>query len=293
MTLNQEEWSESIVKRVRHLPAKGKVMVKIGDQVEHDDDIAQCLIINPNICEVRIFQELGVDPIRVERYLLKNEGDQVKKNEIVALRKYFFGMKTKISKSPIDGTIEEFNKLSGRIFVRETPIEVKVKAHIPGTITEIIPDEGAIIETKAVTLKGVFGIGGEKTGILEIAVENPIQELTQNDLKSSMKGNILLGGSFVTLEALRSAEKIGVSGIIVAGVDEKDLTVFLGYELGVGFTGNENTRLTLILTEGFGEKKMKEQTFNNLTKYARKLMCIDGTTQIRAITQRPEIIIPL
>jgi hypothetical protein len=250
-------------------------------------------MINPNICEVRVFLDLGVDPASVERYLLKREGDHVKKNEIIALRKYFFGRKTKKSKSPIDGTIELFSRISGRILIREAPIEVKVKAHIPGTITNIIQDEGAVIETRAVTLKGVFGIGGENTGILETAVENPMQELSPDDLKSDMRGKILLGGSFISLEALKSAEKIGVSGIIVGGVDEKDLTEFLGYELGVGFTGQENIRLTLILTEGFGVKTMREQTFDNLKKCAGKLTCIDGTTQIRTITQRPEIIIPL
>jgi hypothetical protein len=216
----------------------------------------------------------------------------VKKDEIIAIRKYLFGRKKKVSKSPIDGNIEVLSNLSGRILVRGSPIEVKVKAHIPGIITELIPDEGAVIETRAVTFNGVFGIGGENTGILEIAVDNPLQELTQDDLKSGMTGKILLGGSFISVEVLKLAENIGVSGIIVASVDEKDLTEFLGYELGVGFTGNENTRLTLILTEGFGKQKMKEQTFNNLRKFEGKLVCLDGTTQIRIRTRRPEIIIP-
>jgi hypothetical protein len=66
-------------------------------------------------------------------------------------------------------------------------------------------------------------------------------------ITNEYKGKILLGGSSITLNALKMAEKKNVSSIIVGGVDEKDLTEFLGYELGVGFAGQEGIGLTLTL----------------------------------------------
>ena len=97
----------------------------------------------------------------------------------------------------------------------------------------------------------------------------------------------------VTLDALREAVKQGVKGIIVGGVDEKDLTYFLGYEIGLGVTGNESLGLTLILTEGFGVNPLPEDRFEDFRELTGKLACIDGTTHIRSRSIRPEIIVPL
>ena len=106
-------------------------------------------------------------------------------------------------------------------------------------------------------------------------------------------GKILVGGSIVTLDALKKAVKLGVSGIITGGVDQKDLTDFIGRELGMGVTGVEEAGLTLIVTEGFGVYPMKAETFRFLRSHEGSRASADGTTQIRQRMLRPEIIIPL
>jgi hypothetical protein len=83
-----------------------------------------------------------------------------------------------------------------------------------------------------------------------------------------------------------------LKGIIVGGIECKDLRDFLGYEIGVAITGNEETPLTLIITEGYGRMRMSQRTFELLRDLDGKLACIDGTTHIRAGVIRPEIIIP-
>ena len=97
----------------------------------------------------------------------------------------------------------------------------------------------------------------------------------------------------MTDDALQKAIQIGVQGIVVGGIDDHDLTSFLGYKIGVAITGHEDIPLTLIITEGFGEMAMSEKTFSLLKKFGGKDASINGATQIRAGVLRPEIIIPM
>jgi len=287
-----ENQEETFIRKVRRIPTQGEVFVKVGDLVEPETVLARGTVINPDISVVNVYAKLGVDPSQVKRYMLKEEGDEVKKDEVIAIHRSFFGRFTKTCRSPMDGTIEVLLS-SGRAMIRGKLIPVEAKAHIPGRVVDVIPGEGAVVETQAALIHGVFGVGGEARGELVFAVNNPGEALTTEVIAEGHRGKILVGGSFVTLEVLRKAVKMGVSGIITGGLDQKDLTDFLGYEIGVGVTGGEKTGLTLIITEGFGIYPMENDTFHLLKTHEGKQASIDGTTQIRQRMLRPEIIIPL
>ncbi|MCK4416839.1 MAG: hypothetical protein KAV99_01570, partial [Candidatus Latescibacteria bacterium] len=96
-----------------------------------------------------------------------------------------------------------------------------------------------------------------------------------------------------TAEALRKAAEMGVKGVVVGGIDDRDLRKFLGYDIGVAITGSEEKGITLITTEGFGRMEMAEKTFRLLVQYSGQRASINGATQIRAGVMRPEVIIPL
>jgi hypothetical protein len=282
-----------ILRKHRRIPVKGEVTVQVNETVNSSKIIAFGTMLNPKIHEVKVFRDLNIFPDEVAKFLQKKAGDIVRKGEEIAIRKYFFNRIIKKSISPVDGKVESFHEIMETVFVREPPIKVITKAHIPGKVIEIIPQEGAVIEAKADVINGVFGVGGEKTGILIKIVDDPKQLITEEIITDEYKGKILLGGSSITLNALKMAEKKKVSGIIVGGVDEKDLTEFLGYELGLGFTGQEEIGLTLILTDGFAADSMNCEVFRMMVSNENKHIYIDGTTQIRSVIKRPEIIIPI
>jgi hypothetical protein len=75
-------------------------------------------------------------------------------------------------------------------------------------------------------------------------------------------------------------------------MNDKDLMNYLGYEVGVAITGQEDIPLSIIITEGFGEIPMSRRTFALLKKYEGSMISATGETQIRAGVMRPEIIIP-
>ncbi|RLE53377.1 MAG: hypothetical protein DRJ26_03435, partial [Candidatus Methanomethylicota archaeon] len=204
----------------------------------------------------------------------------------------FFGLiKTEI-KSPVDGYIEHISEVTGQVILREPPIPVEIDAYIPGIVTKVIPKEGVVIECAATFIEGIFGIGGERHGEIYVAVNSPDEELTVDKITPECEGKIIVGGSYATCDVLKKAMEVGAKGVVVGGVDFKDFTDFLGYEIGVAITGHEDIPMTIIITEGFGKVRMAKKTFNLQKENEGVLAAINGATQIRAGVIRPEIIVP-
>jgi hypothetical protein len=280
------------IRKTRRIPVNGEVFVKVGDSVTPETVVARGIVINPEIHKVIAYGQLDIDPSDLEKYMLKDEGDEVKRDEVIAIHRSFFGRSTKVCRSPVDGTIEAVSGSSGSVLIRDKPIPVEVKAHIPGKVAETITGEGAVIECRGTLIQGIFGIDGETVGELATPVNKSTDELASELISDEHKGKIIVAGASATVDALRKAVSTGVNGIIVGGVDQRELTDFLGYEIGLGITGKEKVGLTLIITERFGTHPMDERIFDMLKSCEGKRASIDGSTQIRTRILRPEIIIP-
>jgi hypothetical protein len=209
------------------------------------------------------------------------------------MSKGIFGLFKSVCKSPVKGKIENISDITGQVMLRQEPVPVEVKAYIDGVISEVIPGEGVSVETKGTFIQGIFGIGGETSGALQIVAESPGTVLEAGMISADYKGKVIVGGSRVTSEAVAKAIEVGAAGVIAGGFDDRDLRDFLGYDLGVAITGSETKGITLIITEGFGKIDMAHATFELLKKREGMKACINGATQIRAGVIRPEVIVPL
>ena len=280
------------VEKNRRLPIKGKITKQVGDLLKPDDVVATTDLPG-NVQMLKVANVLNIGPADVPDVMLVKEGDKVEKGQMIAETEGLFGFFKSDVKSPIDGTVESISDVTGQVVMREAPIPVEVDAYMSGTVKEIIPDEGVIVETDAAFIQGIFGIGGESRGTMEILVDNREQELTTDLLNESHKGKIVVGGSFVNLETYKKALSLQIAGIVVGGFNYYDLEEILGYTLGVAITGSEDLVTSLIVTEGFGNIRMGSRTFDLLNKENGKFVSINGATQIRAGVIRPEIVIPL
>jgi hypothetical protein len=279
------------VEKMRRLPLLGEVFLKVGDKVNYDDIVARTEISgDPEI--VKLAMILGLEPEDCPKLLTKQLGDHAEKGETIAFYKALWGLIKKDVKAPVSGTIESFSEITGQLIMRGAPIPVEVDAYIPGKVIQVLPREGAVIETNAAFIQGIFGIGGEVHGDIHVAVENNEQTLEADMITSEHKDKVLIGGNMVTLEALKKAVEMGVAAIVSGGVRHDDLTTFTGEEIGVAITGQEEVGITLIITEGFGRMNMSDRTFNLLKEFEGYRASVNGTTQIRAGVLRPEIIIP-
>ena len=279
------------ITKERILPLSGTVLVKEGERVTFDTIVAQAF--TPGEPEIlNAAPKLNVQKPRLSEYMLKQVGDKIVEGEIIAQNIYFFGLMKKYLYAPFDGTVETISKYSGRVIVRGSPIPIDVKAYVPGTIIKVIPDQGVIVETTASFIQGIFGIGGESFGEIHMITETENEVITGDMITSEHAGKILVGGSIVTGDAMKKANELGVVGIVTGGISSKDLTEFIGYEIGVAITGEEEINITIIATESFGEMPMARHTFEMLKELEGQMASIDGSTQIRAGVVRPEIMVP-
>ncbi len=283
-----------ILKKERILPLKGKVLVKKGDKVKAEDVVAETLLPG-KVVPFNLANKLGVTPAQLVNFIKIEVGQQITKETILAETKGLFGtglFKNEV-RSPVEGEVENISSVTGQILLREPRVPVQVKAFIDGIVTDVIEDEGVIIENKSAYIQGIFGIGGETIGEIKVMVKSPADQINPQQIDQSCQGKIIVSGSFITYDAIEAARKNGVKAIITGGIDDQDIKKLLGHDIGVAITGHENIGLTIVCTEGFGKIDMAKKTFELLKKFDGHKTSIHGKTQIRAGVIRPEIIIPL
>jgi len=281
----------NIVKE-RRLPLSGEVMVKVGDRVKADQVVARTDLPG-NVQPLKAASILGQHQQDLMEYMLKKEGEAVEKDEIIATAKSFFGLFKTHCKSPCDGTIESISTVTGQVIIREPPIPVEVEAYVDGQVTEVIPNEGVIVETEGAFVQGIFGIGGEVHGEIHVVVSSPGDELSLDHLEGDLEGAVVVGGSKVTSEVLRKAVEKKVSAVVAGGMDAEELRDFMGVDLGVAITGSEELGVALVITEGFGKMAMAQRTFDLLKRFEGQKCSVNGATQIRAGVMRPEIVVSM
>ncbi len=295
------------VVKERRLPVEGESLVKIGDKVNYDTVVARAYIPGEPV-EISVATELACESSLVPKYLTKKVGDQLKKGDLIAKKPGMFGSHwgEKFCYSPIDGTLEYLSDVeyfdeevgqkisysSGRVLIRPPNVAIEVDAYVPGTVVRTIGKEGVAIECPAAFIQGIIGVGGETHGELKIISKSPKDILKADEIGPECKGKVLVGGSKIDAGALHKAVEVEAKGIIVGGIEVSDLNNFIGYRIGVAITGNEQSGLSLIITEGFGAMNMAENTFKLLKQFEGRIACLNGATQIRAGVQRPEIVIP-
>jgi hypothetical protein len=152
---------------------------------------------------------------------------------------------------------------------------------------------------------GAFGVGGDRSGVLRLLVTDPAEPVLPEQIDARSAYAVLIGGSSITAAALRRAVAEQVRGVIVGGIDEAELRSFLEWsspgEWRTGQTtwqfpnlpAGRDPGLTLILTEGFGERPMAAPLFELLASHDRKEALVEGATSLRSPMRRPRIVIPL
>lgn len=278
--------------KTRRLPLPGEVMVKVGDHVSAETVVARTELPG-NVKTVNVANVLGLPAADVPPAMIVQVGEMVTEGQIVAQSKSFFGMFKSDARASTTGILESVSEITGQITLREAPMPVEVHAYIVGTVIEVMPREGVVVEASGAFIQGIFGVGGETAGKLKRIVPTPDVVMTEETLPADCKGLILVGGSQVNRQTILKAKERGARGIVVGGIDAEELRLLLGYDLGVAITGNETIGITVIVTEGFGRLTMARKTFDLLGSMDGQVASINGATQIRAGVQRPEILVPM
>lgn len=282
--------ARTTITKTRRLPLKGNVLVERGAWVGPDTVVARAEL--PGIMQtVKVAARLGVEPNEVAGLLTVAVGDRVERGQVIAKTKGLFGLFSADAKATTTGTVEIVSSVTGNVGIREAPSPVEVTAYTPGTITEVMDGEGVVVTAHGALVQGIFGVGGERRAPLKIVSPDVEHSLRESDITADLAGKVIVGGANISGGALRKCAEVGVIGIVVGGIVDKDLIEYLGYDIGVAITGHENIPLTLVLTEGFGTIAMARRTFELLKSLEGRSASICGATQIRAGVIRPEVIV--
>ncbi|MCC6933308.1 MAG: hypothetical protein IT292_08655 [Deltaproteobacteria bacterium] len=281
------------ITRLRELPLPGKALVKLGDEVSSEQAVLSAEL--PGEVEIlKLLERSGLDLEAVKKSLLVKVGDSVSRGQTILSAKSFFGLFCTELTAPIDSQVEFFNQVNGHLGIRGSARPINISAYLSGKVVGIEEGKALNIEASAAWIQGVFGVGGERFGeVLVLSLPNDalVDKQDLQKITSDLKGKILVGGRGYSIEALREAQHLGVSAILTGSVNSQTLKEFLGYDIGVAITGDENIPFTFIVTEGFGELAISERVMTLAKKLVGKKGCVNGTTQVRAGAMRPELIV--
>jgi hypothetical protein len=279
------------IEKVRRLPLRGDVVVGEGDRVAAESVVARTALPG-NVKTVNVANILGIPPGDIPGCMLKGVGAPVEDGEPLARSKSLFGLFKSTARANTTGTVEHVSNITGQVTLREAAIPVELRAYIDGTVTGVLPGEGVTVRTSAALVQGIFGIGGEASGLLELAVDRPDARLDPAAL-DQVRGKVVVAGALAGYDLILRARERGAAALVAGGISDADLRRLLGHDLGVAITGSEDVGITVIVTEGFGVLGMAAKTFDLLASLQGRKACVNGATQIRAGVLRPEIIVPL
>jgi hypothetical protein len=293
--------SGSMAQIQRLLPHPGEVVVREGSRVESEDVVARAYLPAPTQV-INVAQALAIPPSQVERAMLCRAGESVEKHEIIAQVGPFGGRRCL---APTGGVIGALDSETGYITLSPDPIEHTLFANVRGVVMHVYPHRGVIIETPADLIYGAFGIGEERSGVLQLIATDPDEVITHDMISARNAYAILIGGGSITAAALKRAVKAQVRGIVVGGIDEQEFRAFVGWATrsswkleGTSWQFPSPHRLpdlglTLLVTEGFGVHPMSTPIFDLLSSRNQQEALIEGSTILRKELSRPRLVVAI
>lgn len=241
------------LRKMRRLPIVGDVLVDIGEQVNIDDVVARATVMGQAV-RLNLIEALELKSSEeAARYLLKSPGDAVDLGEEIARKDGSFGRKNRTCASPIRGTLASGPTMSGDILITPDPQEFELQALVRGQVVGVLPQRGAIIEGVGAYIQCIACIGGETSGRIKVATNDPSEALEVDAISEEGNGAVLVGGS-ITETALRTAFFQGVSAVVVGSITASTFRWL-----------RENPQpVTVLVTEGFGTIPVARHTFDLL-----------------------------
>lgn len=173
---------------------------------------------------------------------------------------------------------------SGADVPLHTPPHEVVLSGLYGHVVAITARGGVIIESHAVVVQGVLGVGNQVSGVLTLRPS----EREGLRPQGVMPGAILVMPGPLNFALLRQAVSSGVRGIIASSAPLRDLEGFLQTDLIqlMSSDGAEQAQLhlpplTLLLTEGIGSFAMPTLIIELLRRYQGSAVLLSGVTSVR------------
>jgi len=264
------------IRRERLLETRGEVIVPMGARLGALDVVARSES-GGNLRPVPLARYLRVSESALEKYVLKMPGDTFAAREPIASKLVFLRTLRSVYRAPGAGRVTALQGSWLALDLMDKPIELK--ALYRGSVVNVMPRLGVVIEAVGAVVQGVWGAGGEGYGVLKNMVDSPSVLLTEDKIDVVSRGAILIGGSGVTAETIRRAAQERVAGLIVGGLAPQLRALV------------SELKVPTLVTDGFGECPMSQPIYDLLASHNGDETSI-STAELRSAA-RPEAFIPV
>ncbi len=251
------------------IPRGASVRVAVGSSVKPDQLLAMRRAPARPIV-VDLARSLRRSPAAAGDLLEVRPGEQIEAGDVLART-----ADGRTVSSPVAGLLIAYSRSDGTALIAPLGDEEPVIGHVSGRVRAV--EEGAIeVEVRGAMLLGVGGTGEAVHGELVVAVHEPGEELRAGAIDVGATGKIVVGGSRASAETLTRARAMGVAGIVLGGVLDKELRDFEAIQRRRREIGGLTGSFGLMLLEGFGKVGFDPQLFAWFRQHVGHLASIFG-----------------
>lgn len=261
--------------RERLLPVAGNVVVRLNQKVSATDVVAETKWARDHVL-LDVARTLQISPASAERIVKCKVGDRLAAGAEIARGKSLFSRSVKV---PREGTVVAVG--GGQVLLEVGESKVELKAGIPGTVIQVMPGRGVVIQTAGSLIQGIWGNGKIDTGVLVNLMSSPEDTLSESKMDVSLRGSILLGGVVKEADVLRAAADLPARGLIISSIFSSLLPIA------------REMKYPIVVTDGFGSMPMNSAAYRLLSTNAKREVIINAEIYNRYTGTRPEVIIPL
>lgn len=264
------------IRRARMLPVRGQVHVRQHQKVSATDVIASGNPGNEHLL-LDIRRTLNIrTTVQLEDALQCKAGDRIKKDDVLAESG---GMFRRVVRSPVDGQIIAI--IAGQIFIEVQSPSIEVLAGIAGTVIDVIPERGAILEADGALVQGVWGNGKTNQGTLVVLAQSPEEAIGRQSLDMSMRGAVLLAGRCDDAETFKIGAELPLRGLILGSMTADLIPTA------------QSVNFPVIVLDGFGAFPMNSQAYKTLVGNEKRDVCLNASPWDAFTGEKPEVVIPL
>ncbi len=261
--------------RERKLPIAGTVLARVGQKVSSGDVIAEANWAREHVL-LDVARTLRVSPTVADSLIKCKLDDRIAASAEIAVGKGFFPRSVR---APREGRVVAVG--GGQVLMEVGETKMELRAGIPGTIIEILPNRGAVIQTAGALIQGVWGNGRVDSGVLLNIAEKPDGVLTAARLDVSLRGTVILAGMVKDADTLQAAADLPVRGLILSSMYPSLIQQA------------REMRYPIMVTDGFGPLPMNSAAYKLLSTNAKRDVTVNAEIYDRYTDARPEVIIPL
>lgn len=265
----------TLVRRERLLPdgAIGRVEVANGSRVSFRDVIAVGELPSPyTLLEGAALLRLR-RPEALVKHMRVGVDEEVDEGQVLAQRR------RRRVLAPVSGRVVQIGE--GRIILQARPQLIELESGMNGSVVEVRPGRGAVIETIGAVLQGVWGNGRRALGAIRMEPGEGMETIRSDQINNEFRGSLLVTRRPLTRARLPLLTAQEFAGVIAPSADAAVLAALLALKIPV------------LLTEGFGEMRMSATTASFLDDMDGRQATLDAVTPGSGEMRRPEIVVTI